>query len=413
VDWIEGRFALRGDDLEAEGGLSLDGVLSLFSATAAGGEPLPWVVEEHKRSGVPVYRRGHVTVVDSGQQGCYATITGQGCRELEADGVVLDWVQFTRSLVAADFDCRRFDHAWDAYGGLLPFEEIKTRIEDAAKSMMAERSFVSQARSVGGEWSGGYDKPYGYTLYVGRRTSETMLRIYDRASLLRGQGVEIGENEQITRAELEWKRERAQSALLAFAGYRVPTVAEFIAGQSDWVSLGVSGAAAVVGVLCSHLDFKIVGSATRIERCDSEPWWERFTDLAEKSRLYVRKLIRTVERNLSWLWRQCAPGMAVAVAAYGREVLDALVVDGQMRVDKADRKGQKVYRKMLDQHARNENAWATAKGDGSGDVDDYGEIVPPLGSVVSRTSEPDRDPSVQHFSPALGRWWRPGVAVPV
>jgi hypothetical protein len=422
-DWLEGRFP---EDL------SLDAVLEMFGQRSDG-EMLPWVQEEHSRTGNALFVRGHVSVHDVPRKGLYLTITGQGCRELEGDQVVADWRALAESLWAVGFEANRFDFAFDDHAGILPFEEIKARTEEAAKSEMTEKSFVTRVKRVGGEWSGGIGRPYGYTLGFGVRGSETYVRMYDRAALLRGKGEDV--EGECTRVELEWRRERAQAALLAFAGYRMPTIREFTEGITDAVPLGMSGSAVLAGVLRGHIEFKDTEATgrfgetfSRLKEMPVVSWWERFLGACEKARLVVKPIIRSVEKSVQWVAKQVAPALGLILKAegFGLRSVYELAKLGTVRF-------RKVHQEMLATHNSNFARQHPAHGAGYGQDREHtrrpvacfggdgsdGQAVMmdpslvPLPGAARGPSDREIDPSVQHFSPFLNKHFRVGVPTPV
>jgi hypothetical protein len=432
VDWLEGKFPADPD--------SFDSLLSLFGRGRDGVE-LPWVVEEHKRSGHPLYSRGHVRLyyvpggVSSGAESegfanergrVYLTVTGQGCRELEGDGVILNWEELAGELHARDFDCSRFDVAFDDRAGVLPFATLRRVVEGAAKCWDS-RTFTSRAQVVGGQWSGGADRPFGYTLGIGVRGSETFVRFYDKAAQLKAVKNEDVEGTW-TRCELEFRRERANAALCAFGGFRMPTVSESVCGGGP-VLLEVSGAAAIAGVLRAHLDFKRAGTSARLERCKTASWWSAFLANCDKARLVVRPVVRSVDRSVRWLGKQVAVSLGLVLAAegFGVRTLHALAKYGQERFSR-------VHHEMLAAHNFNvarcgagvleAAAYGTERGqvrrppaagvfgDGSDPsaVPWDSSIIPARGAVVNRLDDEGGGAGV-YFSPVLGRWF--GVGVPV
>jgi hypothetical protein len=430
VDWLEGKFSVDPDDF--------DSLLGLFSR-GRDGVILPWVVEGHRRTGHPLYSRGHVRLyyVPGGSETrsdvegfasergrAYLTITGQGCRELEGDGVVLNWQELAGELWARAFDCSRFDVAYDDRAGVLPFATLKRRVEAAAKSW-GDRSFTTRAQVVGGQWSGGAGRPFGYTLNVGARGSETFVRFYDKAAQMKAVHDEDVDG-QWTRCELEFRRDRANAALLAFAGMRMPTVAEALAGESGPVLLEVSGAAAIAGVLRGHLEFKRLGTHSRLENCRVAPWWAVFLAGCEKARLVVRPVVRSVERSLKWIGKQVAVSLGLVLAAdgFGVRTLHALARYGQTRFLK---KHQEILSAHNNNFARSSPsagaAYGTERGetrrpvarfggDGSDPTEPWdASIIPAFGSVENRNGDEDGPGAGVYFSPTLGRWF--GVGVPV
>jgi hypothetical protein len=227
-----------------------------------------------------------------------------------------------------------------------------------------------------------------------------------------------------TRCELEFRRDRANAALLAFAGMRMPTVAEALAGESGPVLLEVSGPAAIAGVLRGHLDFKRVGTNTRLENCKSAPWWAAFLAGCDKARLVVRPVVRSVERSLKWIGKQVAVSLGLVLAAegFGVRTLHALAQYGQTRF-------AKKHREMLSTHNNNfarsypaaGAAYGTERGETrrpvarfGGDGSDSAEpwdlsIIPALCAVENRCGDDGGSGAGVYFSPTLGRWFGVGL----
>jgi hypothetical protein len=341
---------------------------------------------------------------------------------LEGDGVVLNWQELAGELWARQFDCSRFDVAYDDRAGVLPFSTLRRRVEAAAKSW-SRRSFTTRAQVVGGQWSGGADRPFGYTLNLGVRGSETYVRFYDKAAQMKAVHDEDVDGSW-TRCELEFRRDRANAALLAFAGMRMPTVAEALAGEGGPILLEVSGPAAIAGVLRAHLDFKRVGTNTRLENCKSAPWWAAFLAGCDKARLVVRPVVRSVERSLKWIGKQVAVSLGLVLAAdgFGVRTLHALAQYGQTRF-------AKKHREMLSTHNNNfarsypaaGAAYGTERGETrrpvarfGGDGSDSAEpwdpsIIPALGAVENRCGDDGGSGAGVYFSPTLGRWFGVGL----
>jgi phage replication initiation protein len=258
-------------------------------------------------------------------KGAYITVTGQGCRELEGEGVVTNWQAFCLNLWAVGFEAVRFDVAFDDRTGILPFAEIQERVEGAARDWES-RSFTTRAKSVGGQWSGGQDKDFGYTLGFGVRGSETYVRMYDKAA-------QQGVSDAWIRCELEFRRERASAAI---------------------AMLGNEGLRGIAGVLRSHLDFKCdresrLGAAvTRLKRKTTVGWWLSFLDGCDKAQLAIKPVVRSVERSLDWIQKQVAPALAMILSAkgYGWESVAGLALAGIPRL-------RKCHREMLRCHESN------------------------------------------------------------
>jgi phage replication initiation protein len=259
IDWVAVTFSeLR---------LTVEEVCDLFGGRQG------WVTLPHGFKGYRcALQRPGVTVLSEGRpgMGVHVQLTGDGCRQLEAEGFVEDWVLWLHTVVACGGQFARLDVAIDDRSGLLDLEEV-------AKAPWVGRT--DKRRVVRGTDQNG--DVAEHTITFGSRVSETYLRIYDKA-------LEQGQEGHWVRCELELKRERAQA------------LAEEIAAG------GMEGV--VAGVLRAHISF-VTPSATDTNRsrwavCQ---WWLDFLAHAEKLHLSTGKPTRTVTEAFEWVRRQVGP----------------------------------------------------------------------------------------------------------
>ncbi len=130
----------------------------------------------------------------------------------------------------------------------------------------------------------------GRTLYVGRRSSQRLLRIYD------GHG--------FTRVELECKGEAAEA--LAWL---------LVERRGDEAALGRG----VIGAIRAYCDFGVRPDRRHgVRGLRLLSWWAAFVGCAERlGRLVVDRRQRlSVDRTLGWLDRQVLPSLAMVVECY-------------------------------------------------------------------------------------------------
>jgi DNA relaxase NicK len=252
---------------------------------------------------------GHVTIWYDGKpdQGVNVQISGQGCRELEAAGVVTDWVGWLREqLEVGRFS--RLDVAMDERTPDLR-EAVLTR--DAIQQAIDEQRVVSrykfvdkiERQSLSDVSVGGWTRNFGSAM------SETKIRTYDKAA---EQG--ISEAYHWMRVEIQTRREKAHELARVM------------------IERGLMGVASVIQGL---LDFKQQGTHSQRERWETCSWWSAFLGEVEKLRLTVRPAVRTLSDIMNWLHRNVAPLLAVAVASErGRAIktfLPRLLLEGEQR----------------------------------------------------------------------------------
>lgn len=174
--------------------------------------------------------------------------------------------------------------------------DIYYRLDELEKILNAGR-FVSKFRS----WKQVVEKttvgvPVGYTLYLGSRTSDIMLRVYDK-QLERNKAEESIDYEWV-RWELELKNDRAQEAVRHM-------ISDMSVGD------------VCIGILQNY--FRIINlDDCNKSRCSIDIKWQRFIGDIKGLRLYVAHDEKTLEQKREWIVRQVAPTLtALIMANYG------------------------------------------------------------------------------------------------
>lgn len=158
----------------------------------------------------------------------------------------------------------------------------------------------------------------GWTIYLGKRTSSLMLRIYDKQqeqNIKRLKSCDAPIETPWVRWELEMKKERAQRA-------------------AELISQGMSISFLAMGVLGNQLRI-IEMDNSRNTRCSTSEKWERFLDGIERLSLYRPKEEKTLNDTKQWLFKQVAPSLATVVLADGgsMEYLEYLLACGSNRLN--------------------------------------------------------------------------------
>ena len=191
----------------------------------------------------------------SEDMGVCCEMSGQGCRNFEEYSTLPGkWEGLIDFVLSNGLHITRLDVAFDDHTGVLDIERLEN---DTRKHL-----FVSKFRKSRIEYSmGGEDDPVGISLYYGSSTSDTLLRIYDKA-------VERGytDGRHWVRVELQLRDERAA----AFMNLDIPLGEAF------------------AGVLLNYLRFvEPNDSDSNKRRWSMAEYWAAFLGDASKISLYT------------------------------------------------------------------------------------------------------------------------------
>lgn len=137
----------------------------------------------------------------------------------------------------------------------------------------------------------------GNTVYIGKRSSDCFLRVYDkRLEQISKLDKDVGFN--WVRWELELKKERSQRAV-------------------DYLLLDCSLGGVAIGILSNYFRV-VVKDDSNITRCSTDPLWKKFVEGVEKLHLSLNKVIKSISKKKDWIIKQCLPTIsAVCAAEYG------------------------------------------------------------------------------------------------
>lgn len=164
-----------------------------------------------------------------------------------------------------------------------------TRVDVALDTDKTHISVVFEAIQRGDLVSRSVQRTYqgsfvddGYTIYIGARSSDRFVRIYNKAAEQK-----IDDGRIWTRAEVEFKKGQAQIA------------AAHIYQGIDLRSL-----------VFSAIDFRDRAADTNTSRCPRLDWWGAWVGVVERVSFAVETLEKTVKQVYDWVVRQCAPSLA-------------------------------------------------------------------------------------------------------
>ena len=187
--------------------------------------------------------------------GICLNLSGAGCRTYESYGLS-DWFGLLQMFFSGeDYNITRIDLAYDDHIGILDIHRIRLDTED--------ESFTSKSKKWQIELSGDQETGIrGCSCYFGRKASEIMVRIYDKAA-------ERGFNDRHwVRVELQLRGERAAVA-----------AAEFIKREH----IGET----VAGILKNYLQFRVPSGDTNKSRWPVAEYWQQVIGDMEKISLWI------------------------------------------------------------------------------------------------------------------------------
>lgn len=176
----------------------------------------------------------------------------------------------------------RIDFAADDLKGTLDLEII-------GKAVKA-RQYVARSK----KWTHIENSEGGQTYGFGSRSSDSYIRIYDKAAEQNVPGHWI-------RVEIELKRERAQAAV----DYVLSNCGNWAGQAASWI-LGM-------------LDFKLPSKDSNKSRWDTAKWWLEFLGFVQKGRLFVSRVIHTADDLRAWIESQVTPSLFVLIRVIGWE----------------------------------------------------------------------------------------------
>ena len=231
---------------------------------------------------------------DRPDMGVHVDLPGSALGELRRS--ITDFEGMLRFMVDVGFVFTRCDSAVDDRDGVLDVATIRKAVESgdyASRWHKASRTYNLRGA--------------GDTIYLGAPTSDSRLRIYDKAAEQGLEGVHW------VRVELQFRRGLAHAMVLR---------------------LVEDGPDVVLSVLRGCVDFKEPGGDSNVARRRSASWWVRFLRAREKLRLVLPRVAQTLEGVRRWIEHQVAPSLALLVKAEGGALdwLISVIHEGERRL---------------------------------------------------------------------------------
>ena len=287
IDWLQ--FTLLKDD-------GLEIVLRILRLNPADYEKLDKGGLGYKdqliNNNVRVYYNGNTGM------GINASISGKGCRYMESQGINL-WSLVFRLAHSAKINITRLDLALDT----------SIKLIDKIRKSIDSKKYISKSRSISYICKSGKESTRTETIYIGSRSSDLMIRIYDKAIEQDLEG-------------LDWDR------------WEIVLKKEMIIEALTLLKKGISQT-------FRNILYTYFRPLKRIEsnksRSKVESWYLRFLGKVEKVSLYKEPAQKTIEDKWAWVEKQVAPTLSLLALAFDNtDFLSGLALGNTERIKKKD-----------------------------------------------------------------------------
>jgi DNA relaxase NicK len=203
--------------------------------------------------------------------------------------------------------CSRIDICVDDFTKRLTFDHLSAALKDKNYSGFRTCQGIQN-----------YDDANGWTIYLGSRQSEHMVRIYNKSA------ESLGRVDSI-RWESEYKGEKANAIFKSLA--RAVTLD--------------SSVKLLKGYVLGKVQF-IDRSDKNLERCNMLDWWLEFVMYLgyERCQVLCEKPVTSIESKVIWIKKQVEKALALVSRAYGSErfqvFVDECVASGGDRLRRFD-----------------------------------------------------------------------------
>lgn len=242
----------------------------------------------------------NVRIYFNGNQGMgiNTSISGQGCRFMESQGIDL-WSLVFRLAQSAKINITRLDLALDT----------SIKLIDKIRASIDKKKYISKSRSISYICKSGKDSTRTETIYIGSRSSDLMIRIYDKT-------VEQGLD------EIDWER------------WEIVLKKEKIIEAIPLLKKDISQTFRDILYTYFRPLNKVESNKSRSK---VESWYLKFLGKVEKVSLYRDPAQKTIEDKWAWVEKQVAPTLALLSLAFDNtEFLSGLALGNTERIKKKD-----------------------------------------------------------------------------
>lgn len=252
----------------------------------------------------------NVRIYFNGNQGMgiNTSISGKGCRYMESQGINL-WSLVFRLAQSARINITRVDIALDT--------DIK--LIDKIRASIDTQKYISKSRSISYICKSGKVSTRTETIYLGSRSSDLMIRIYDKAI---EQGI----------SDIDWER------------WEIVLKKEKIIEAIPLLKKDISQTFKNILYTYFRPLKKIESNKSRSK---VESWYLKFLGKVEKISLYRDPMQKTIEDKWAWVEKQVAPTLALLSLAF--ENTDFLAGIAQGNVDRIKQKDLNLIEKYKEQ----------------------------------------------------------------
>lgn len=240
--------------------------------------------------------------------GVCTSISGKGCRYMESQGISL-WSLLFRLERSDKINITRLDLALDT--------DIK--LIDKIRKSIDNKKYISKSRSISYICKSGKDSTRTETIYIGSRSSDLMIRIYDKAIEQDLEG-------------LDWER------------WEIVLKKEKIIEAIPLLKKGISQTFRNILYTYFRPLKKIESNKSRSK---VESWYMKFLGQVEKVSLYRDPAQKTIEDKWAWVEKQVAPTLALLSLAF--ENTDFLAGIAQGNLDRIKQKDLNLIEKYKEQ----------------------------------------------------------------
>ena len=244
--------------------------------------------------------------------GVHVLLSGFACREFEDLGY--DWYSLFSSVLALGGKFSRIDVAIDMFKKYFSIRQLDKKLRAGEVTTKFRTVNYTQSYKVGH----GDDNDLGETLTLGKRGSNIHIQFYDKLKEREQAGYKIDEKiNWWLRCELRFRKDLADQ------------VAKEFVDQYELSNF-------IFSVLKNYIDFKEVGTATRIERCKTWKNWQNFVGDVEKIQLAKKSVQSTIQKKDRYCIIQTAKSIAMLVTLFNEDYTKMLISLGLSKISDDD-----------------------------------------------------------------------------
>lgn len=251
---------------------------------------------------------GNISVLHNGKKemGIHVVLSGRGCREYEAEQNILKLISRIDSV---DGKITRLDIAIDDTQNIIPFDTILQDVKEGNIISKWKKSIEIVERELK------TGQITGKTINFGSRTSEIVLRIYDKTKEQAKKRKKENPTANWVRMELEIKKTKA---------YKM----QKILLETEYIGEIVSA------VLNNYIRFVIKGKDKNKSRWSIASYWQNILITTKKLSLTIKPAERTTEDVKNWITKQVTPSLALCLLDNGGDIgeLMYLIKKGRKRL---------------------------------------------------------------------------------